>query len=345
MASEIVLWDPLNLADADYRIDFRFENTVNAPLPAGEVELLNSGQEIADVYTLVFTVVGPAVSVAVTCGAGSKNPYTQTGTSVTADGTTRNEDVIGGVSFAVAAGVATGWTGKISIGAIMTAAGATTDITNHGIVEAGASSTQTQIAAKNVGADDSVTTTIGAVPGFYWTPLDAYAFVKCINNHSDDTREHQAAKGDYTITFANWGDDAPSGKKKCDILVGGNTAVTTALFDGATAYEYGVTGYDDGNDYLQGLQITLQDTVADPTAVTVTLHVMDGDDWEELAADVAGAPGAWTTGDLTLTESGELAGTITAGNSALFWNRWNIPDGTSPDTLRMQRFSVRGLTV
>lgn len=344
MPSNIVLWDASNLSDPDGRIDVRYENTVNAPITAAA--LLDSGQEVADVYELTFTNNGAgSYSVDVVAGAGSKNPYHATGVAVVCDGSTPNKDIVGGVSITCSASVDTGWKAKIALGAIMTSAGATTDILNRGIIDAGTNSTQKQIAAKNAGDADSATTKIRAVPGFYWLPLDAVAFVKKIDNHTDDTREHMAAAGTYTITFANWGTDTGSGFKKADVYVNGNLAISTALFDGVTRYQYGVTGYDDVNDRLQGLAIILANTTADPTSTTVTLYVRDGWQWEELAPDNLGSPGTWITTDLTLTESGQVTGVIRTGQHADFWSRWNLPDAAAPGAIRLQRFSVRGRTI
>jgi hypothetical protein len=345
MPSNIVLWDPTAVADPDGRIDLRYENTVNAPLVS--VTLLDTGQEIAGDYTLVFTNLGGgSYSVAVTAGDGSKNPYHATGVPVVCDGSTVNKDVIGGLGIVVSASVDTGWTGKISLGAIMSSAGATTAVLNHGIVDAGTNSTQKQIAAKNVGDADSAQTKIRAVPGFYWTPLDAIAYVKKIDNHPDDVREHNAAKGTYSITFANRQYDGGTGKWTHDVYVNGNKAITAAQFDGTTEYGYGLDpAYDDMNDYLEGLSIIFENTTADPTSTTITLEVMDGWQWEELAEDVSGSPGTWTAADLTLTESGQATGIVRTGQHCDFWNRWNLPPSTSPDDLRIQRFSIRGRTI
>lgn len=348
MSADIMLRHPSDVATATGNLLLRHENTINAPITTATVKsstYSTNGQPIADTYQLDFTKVGAAFSVDVTCGEGSKNPYQATGISITCDGVTANDNVVPGIDLVFNAGIVTGWQAKVSIGAYMTAVPAITDVLNIGVVQSGSNSTQQKIAAVNIGADNSVDTTVSALPGMYWTPNTATNIVMLIDNHTDDTREHTATAGTYTITFANWGDDAPSGKKKCDILVGGNTAVTTALFDGTTRYQYGVAAYDDANDYLQGLSIMLQDTTDDPSAVTVTLVVRDGDDWCEFAEDNAGSPGSFATGSLTLTETGEAAGTITAGNLAYFWFRWNVPDSASPAAIRCMRAGIRGKSV
>lgn len=345
MASQIVLWDPTDLGDADGRLDYRYENTISTPVTAAEYIGWRSGQGIADTYELTFTVSG-GVTAAVVCGADVKNPFQSASVAITADGATWNY-VLPGWRFKVSSSVDTGHKAIFSNGAIMTAGGVTTDVLNRGVVEAGSTSTQKQIAAKNVGDADSVTTKIAAVPGFYWTPLSAVAFVYAILPHSDDTREHNAPSGTKAITFADWkdGTGAKTGFKTADIYVDGDLCVSDAMFDGSTRYEYGHADYDDANDYLQGQAIILENTTADPSAVTITLVTTDGHLWEELAPDNSGSPGTWVTGDLTLTESGQQSGTIRAGQSGKFWNRWAPPSSAEPSTIRVPKFIVRGLTV
>lgn len=349
MPSNIVLWDPASIADPDGRIDFRYENTQSTPIASASA--LENGQEISDVYELTFTNLGGgSFSVDVVAGAGSKNPNHATGVACVCDGATPNYDIIGGVALVFSASTDTGWKAKVAIGAIMTGAGATTDVLNRGIVDAGTSSTEKQIAAKNVGDAASATTHIRAVPGFYWTPWDRRDIVLLIDNHTDDTLEHNAGKGTYEITFTDWGDDAVTGFKKCNLYVakdGGAPvlAVTNAQFDGATRYQYGHADYNDTDDPLEGLSIILQNTSADPSAYTITLAVIDGWQWEELAEDLTGSPGSYGTGDLTLTQSGETSGVVQDGGNAKFWSRWNLPDDAEPDAIRTNRFSIRGRTI
>jgi len=109
-------------------------------------------------------------------------------------------------------------------------------------------------------------------------------------------------------------------------------------------YQYGITGYIDGGDYLPGLGISLIAN-GDPTSKTFTIHARGGDDWVEFAPDSSGSPGTWQSGPLTLTELGEGTGTVKAGGHAFFWIRVNVPDSTDPGDMRLVNLRARGLTV
>lgn len=344
MASQIVLWDPTDLADADGRIDCRWENVVNVPITAAE--FLGSGQAIADTYEIVFTNTGGVITAEITCGNDVKNPFQAAGVSIVADASTWNY-VIPGWRFKVSAAVDTNWEAVFANGVIVTGAGATTDVLNEGVIQAGASSAQQQVAAKNVGDADSVQTKVRAVPSRYWTPLSAYAYVSYILPHTDDSREHTAVAGIYTITFANFtdGTGAKAGFKVVDVLVGGVTAITAGMMSGAEDFQYGHADYNDAADPLQGLRLRLANTITDPTGVTITLVVLDGAQYVYLAPDVAGSPGSWTASDLSLTESGQASGTVRTGQHADFWEKWSPPDGTAPGTIRGWEYAIRGLTV
>jgi hypothetical protein len=345
MPAQIQLRYPADVGDPDGNLGLRWENTTNTPIVSATD--LENGQAVADIYTLAFTKSGVTVTVDVTPAEGSKNTYGAIGVTVTADGATENLNIVPGVSIVLSASIVTGWAGKVSVGARMTSAGATTDILNVGVVEAGSTNTPQRIAAVNVGADDSVQTTVDAVPGMYWSQAGAGDVVAEITNHSDDTREHLGVKGTYALTWANWQDGVGDyvGYKTADLYVDGNLAATTVPFDGTSRIQYGHAAYDDGNDRLTGLSIVHANSTDDPTGVTVTLVVGDGDDYVELAEDIAGSPGAYQTTPLTLTESGETAGTVTASSAAFFWFRWVLPDDATPDAIRLFRLSVRGLTV
>ena len=135
MASQIQLRYPADVADPDGNLALRWENTTNTPI-ASATDLEN-GQAVADIYTLAFTEAAGVVTVDITPGEGSKNPYGATGVTVTADDATENLNIVPGASIVLSSSIVTGWAAKVSFGARMTAAGATTDILNIGVIEAG----------------------------------------------------------------------------------------------------------------------------------------------------------------------------------------------------------------
>ncbi|KPJ83958.1 MAG: hypothetical protein AMS19_02635 [Gemmatimonas sp. SG8_23] len=342
MSAEIKFRHPNNWNDPVGNLELRFVNLVGTPIVS--VELDDSGQEIADVYELYFTATG-GPTVDVVAAAGDKNPNEATGVSITADGSTVNWNVIAGVGIVVSASVADDERARVTIGAYMVASGLVTEMLNFGVVASGSSSLERRIAAVNTGADDATDLEVAALPGFYFTPDDARDFVELIDNHSDESRETIAVTGTKTITFSNWGDGG-GGKKKADVYVNGSLCIATALFDGVTRYEYGVSGYVNATDLLKGLSIILADTTADPTSETITLEI-DGDTFDqvELAEDLTGAPGSWGPSAVPLTESGRPAGQITSGGLAYFWIRWSLPSSATLGDLRLVSVRARGNSI
>jgi hypothetical protein len=323
----------------------RAVNTLNTPIDSATWN--GSGRGWHGTYLLTFTKTGPTVTVDVEAqgqAADERNPYgDRSGLPVVADGSTPNVDIVPNVDLVISASVDTGWQGKVTIGNYLDGVGDHTEILEWEVVEAGLVSEQRQIACRNVGTQTAEDTEVFPLPGFTYDGVGSDTYVEAIRNHSDPDRHKLAPKGTKVITFANWEDDPPSGKKRADVLVDGNTAVTDALFDGVTVYEYGEpTGkYDDGNDYLEGLGIILPDIATDPTSSSITLTTRDGWAWVQFAPDVTGAPGTWEAAgdDLTL-------GNILAANHELFWARINLPGSVSPeDPGRQFNIRARGLSI
>ena len=302
MPATIVFRHPTDPGDPDENIATRFENTVNTPILSATY--LDNGQGIAGQYTLTFTNAAGSVSVAITC-PDSKNPYIGTAIPAVADGTTPNNDVLPGVSLVFDAATDTGWIAVVGLYCRTTSAGVMSRVLDFGTVTAGAASTEQRIAAVNVGDEQSEGTEVYALPSMYFTPADACDFIAEIRPHTDPTYHASAPKATLTVNFADW-KDAGGGKKSADVLVGGVKTIEDAIFDGSTRYQYGsANGYIDAVDGLEGLSLILADTVADPTSLTVTIVVMDGDQWLEFAPDSGGSAGAWQSTSLELTEIGE----------------------------------------
>jgi len=339
MSSEIQFRDASAPTDPDASLLARFENTINAPIVS--ISWLDNGQAIAGDYTIAAT---GASTVNVT-PEDPKNEHVATGVTVVADGATVNKDTLPGVGIVFSNSLASGWTAKVSVGALMDGAGATSRRFNVGTIEVGNLSAQRQIAARNVGTQDSNDTEVYALPGLFISGSGVELYVKFIKNHTDPARHALATPGDYVLS---WQDFIAGTPDTADLYVnkdggGANKAIEDATLD-ETMYQYGVTGYIDGGDYLPGMSIAHLDA-GDPTAKTFTIHVREGDDWVEFAPDSSGSPGAWQSGPLTLTESGKTTGTIEAGGHALFWIRLNIPDSAAPGDMRFAMLRSRGLTV
>lgn len=340
MSSDIELRDGGAPTDPDASLRARFENTINAPI--NSISWLENGEAIAGAYTVAAT---GASTVNVTC-EDPKNEHVGTGITVTADDATVNKNVVPGVGIVFSSSLASGWTAKVSVGALMDGAGATSRRLNVGTVQSGTTSTQRQIAARNVGTNDSSDTYVYALPGMFVDGVDVADWVLIVRPHSSTSRHALATPGDYVLTFSDFQTGSPD---TCDVYVnkdggGANKAIEDAKMDG-TVYEHGVSGYIDAGDYLPGMAFAFTNDPGDPTSKTFTIYVRESDDWCELAPDVTGAPGTWQAPPLQLTESGESTGVITASGHALFWMRMDVPGAAQPDDMRMALLRVRGLSV
>lgn len=339
MSSEIIFRDAASPADPDANLLLRYENTISTPI--NSVSWLGDGEAISDVYTIAATS-GSAVNVT---ADDAKNEVVGTGISVTADDSTINYGVVPGVGIVFSSSLASGWTGKISIGALMATDGSTSDRFNVGVVESDDISTQRRIVAVNVGTEASAETAVYALPGHFLED-NAQGWIEYLQNHTDPSRHALAEDGEYVITYGDYVAGSPD---TCDVYVnkdggGAVKAVEDALMDG-TLYQYGVSGYIDAQDKFKGLGFAFTNEPGDPSALTHTFHVREGYLYVELAPDVTGSPGTWQAPPLTLTESGETSGTVTASGTVNFWFRLNVPDTATPGDRKLFVLRARGLTV
>lgn len=335
MSSDIIFRDASAPSDPDANLLFRWENTVNTPIVSAT--WLDDGESISDVYTVAATS-SSAVNVT---ADDTKNEVVGTGISVTADDATVNYGVVPGVGIVFSSSLANGWTAKIGIGAFMATDGSTVDRFNIGVGESGSTTTQRRITAVNVGTESSASTAVYALPGSFIEKA-AQPWVVSLRPHTDPTYHASAVPTDDTITFADFQSATPN---TADVLVNSVKTIEDAKLDGSELYQYGSgNGYIDGVDGFQGLGIVFADN-GDPTSQSLDFYVRDSDDWIEFAPDVTGSPGTWQSGPLTLTESGETSGTITAAGTVNFWVRMVIPSSTSPGDRRLFLLRARGLTV
>ena len=344
MSAQLVLRLASQVGQAVGNLQLRAVNTVNTPI-VGTPTWLASGVAIADDYTLtVLSAVAGVVVVKVECN--TKNPYQSiSGVSATADGATVNKDLIPGVGIVLSASCDIGWKALVTVGAYMDNSGVITDVVGFGVVQSGMTSAGVRVCWENIGDAPAQNCVAYSLPGLFFYGSSYRTFIQSITPHSDPARHKLAPAANSTITFANWATDVPSGKKKADILVNGATAVVGALFNGSTVYQYGsANGYDDAHDYLAGLAIVLCDTVSDPSTASITLSVASGWDWVQYAPDVSGAPGTYANQDLTLTESGQASGTVTASHAAFFWVRWAPPGAAQAGDMRKMVQRSMGLT-
>ena len=337
MSSEIMLRDAAAPTDPDSDLLLRWENTVSTPIVSASYPA--NGKAVAGVYTIVGAS-GTTINIT---AEDPKNELVGTGITVVADDSTPND--LGFGSFVFSSSLAAGWTAKASVGALMATDGSTSRRLNIGTVIAGNTSTQRKVTAVNVGTEDSAETKVYGLPGYFVEGAGVEDYIAYIRNHSDPARHALAIAGDYEISF---GDHKTGPPETNDVYIddggGAVKCIEDAKMDG-TLYEYGVAGYIDAADELKGLAIAFTSDPGDPTSKTFDLHVRDSSAWLEFAPDVAGSPGTWSAGPLTLTESGEVSGVITPSGQVHFWVRSVVPSSASPGDMRLHVYRVRGLTV
>lgn len=343
MSADFILRDSNDPTDPDENIEVRFENTVNTPIVS--VTPRNDGRSIGGEYSCEFTESGGSVTVDVTCNP--KNTIAlATGESVVADGVTANPDMIPGYDVVLSASIVSGWEAEVSVAQRMTASAVISNRLFHGVVTAGTTTTGYQFAFCNTGSSSGQDCEVTILPGFYYTYS---AFIDSIFNHTDDTRDKMAISilGDSVLSWSAWADGVGdnAGYKTADFYVGGVKCIDTCRFDGSTIYQYGESnGYIDGTDALPGLGIIFPLTTADPSSASSTLTVTDSYTWVELAPDVSGSPGTYAAGDLTVTETGQAPGVVTASGYGEFWARLAMPASASPGDQRAFNVVLRGLT-
>ena len=334
MSSQIIIRDAAAPTDPNSNLQFRWENTVSTPV--NSATWLDDGEAFSDVYTVTAT---SATAVNVTAD-DPKNDVVGTGINVVADGATVNYGVVPGIGIVFSSSLANGWTSKFGIGALMDTGGATSDRLNVGIVESGDMSTQRRCVAYNVGSEASAESEVVALPGHFLED-NAQPWIKKLDNHTNPARHASATEDDLDITYSGFVGGSPD---TADVLVDGVKTIEDAELDGQTLYQHGVPGYIDAQDKFKGMGVIFEAN-GDPSAQTHTYHVRKGYESVEFAPDVTGSPGTWQSGPLTLTESGEVTGTITASGYAHFWVRMNVADSESPGDRRLYNLRARGLTV
>jgi hypothetical protein len=321
--------------------------------PITAMTTLNDGRAVAGIYYITFASVVPGSTA--TCKVStsdSNNPYKNTSGGTVAlndpqSGSgvgTRQDQIIGGVGlyFSNSANFSSSWTATVVIGGYFDAGGTETQVTSFGILTAGTTSSQKKIGVKNTGDQNCEQSILGTYPGVYY---------KHINNspvYKIRVSSKTATAGKYVISCSNYnGGVSPhtvdvyvtqyaynSATDAYDTLVQASTLKASAVnCDIVTEY----------TTIISGTQMTFNTNISGGTQVTnVYLESATG---VEIAPDVTGSPGSWTSSnDVTLTESGGgTSGRIQPNNTAYFWVRVVTSTSDSPGNLR--KFILRPLAV
>lgn len=310
----------------------RLTNTSGNPLVSAVDN--QSGEAIADIYTMTFSAVIAGTSANVTLGTQSpNNKYKGRVRAVALDGVTVHNDVIPGLGivFSANGGFLGTWTATVYVGTFF----GTFDAFGAG---AGVPTAGERIRVQNTGT--------GIVSGAKAQlekrallrrhtgnalssikPFAEGATVKVVGGTNQVTN--------YALTIANIA-GAGAGKT-CDLAIDGVTFGAASIRDLSTGGLVSGVGLKAvaGQTYrvvtgaLTDLEFSIDPTCANGDRANVTIWL---DSFVQIAPDVAGAEGAYGTADVVLTEVGQAAGTISPAAYAYFWRRTSVPAGGNSES-------------
>lgn len=282
------------------------------------------GELIAGVYDLTFANVVPGVSADVTVVASSaNNPYNRTTVGVALDGSTVYSDLVGGADlvFSGSGSFSNTWASQIRCGLDF-------GVFNAFPPDAGTPSDSRQIQIENDGAANAegcVARLLTMAKRFRKNVSEVvFALVKPFAENATEKLD-----GDKVIPYeASVENVSGSGSgKTMDLKFDGATVTVKNLTTQATAASTGlnvVDRYRVTTGDLQDLVFKLSQDASEDDVENVLIFEPR---FTEIAEDVGGGPGTFGTSDVTLTESGQSSGVITAGGFGYVHVRVTVPDG------------------
>lgn len=306
----------------------RYANTSGAAIAA--VSDLNTGEALADEYSLILSAVGGGTGTVTVDTLSPNNPYKgRVVSGVVLNGATVNTNVIPGIGIVFAGASANGNAGTVYVGLYLGAfdafgvdAGQPFAVTRHRVVNTGS----------------------GPVSNALASLLTHSVMLRQIGNalsrvapFADGATEKET--GDRTQPY-NLVISAVAGSgagKTCSLSVDGVVVPAAQLTDlntGAAVSGVGLKAIS-GQSYrfadphaLEGLEFSIDPNCANGDEANVLIfnvrHI-------QIAREVAGAPDAadWGTDPVTLTQSGQAAGTIQPAGEAFFYTRVVVASGSS----------------
>jgi hypothetical protein len=311
--------------------DVKTTNSTGTPIVSATFN--GDGRAAADIYLLTFASVVAGVSANVTVNASGNNPYRAT-RAVALDGVTVHKDVIPGLDiiFSVNAGFTNSWAAELDLGEW------------EGTYDAFGAGAGTPSAGKRERVQNTGTGVVSAakarlLPIVVWVKKVGVVFAK-VGRFAEGSTEKLAGGGSvrvmpYVMSIANI---AGSGAgKTCDIRVDGvafGAGTLTDLSTGGAVSGIGVKavagqGYRVNSGALTGVEFYIDPACSNADTANLLIFASR---FVQIAPDVAGAAGTYGTADVTLTEAGQAAGSITAGGLAYYWKRNVVPAGGNPES-------------
>lgn len=299
----------------------RLTNQTGTPVVSATAN--GDGGAIAGVYSLTFDASDPGVDATVKVNADSvNNPnIDQTGKTVLLDGTTAYHNIIRGVDivFDDDAGFLNTWTAQIKVGLSFGAAQA------FG-ASAGIPGTSRKVRVENTGSENAsncLAELVNIVK--HWAKVGTifarvFPFAEAATEKLTDGQVSP-----YAITVDNV--TGSGAGKTMDVLFDGSPLSVINLTDSTTGTSEGLNVVDryritGGN--LEDVEFILSEDATDSDTANILIFSTR---FMQIAPDESGSPGTFGTADVDLTETGESAGTITAGGFADFHVRILVTDG------------------
>lgn len=292
------------------------------------------GRAIADVYALAFSDVVAGVSATVTATTTSpNNPYgiaPNNTHAVILDGLTVHTDIIPGVSliFSASGTFTAAWTVTVNVGEFL----GTFDAFGGG---AGVPSAGVRHQVYNDGTGAVSNAKARLLPIVKWAAKTGIVFYG-VKPFAEGATQKTAGGGSVRVMPYVISISATAGAgagKTCTVSVDGVAFPAASLVDlsnGATQDGTGVKAVAGGAWYrvatgnLTGVEFAIDPAVADGDVANLLVFAPQ---FVQTAPDVAGAAGAYGTGDVVLTQAGQGAGVIQSTGVAYYWRRILVPAG------------------
>lgn len=306
--------------------DVRGSNTAGTPLVSAE--LSNTGEEIADEYTLTVSARSGGTGTVTVASDSANNPYDgNVKTGVNFDDTTEYDDIIPGVILVFDNAGANGNTALIIVGS------------PHGSFDASGVGAGTPTAGirhrvLNNGASDVANAEAQLLTQVIWVRIVNQVF-SYVAPFADAATEKTAGGGSsrvmpYVLTIS--GVSGAGASKVATLSVDGVAFGADTLLDlttGTTVSGTGIKAISPAYVYrvvdgpLEGMEFALDAGVANSDEANVLIFPSR---YVQIAEDVAGVEGTYGTTPVELTESGQSAGVITATTGvAYYWARFLVP--------------------
>jgi hypothetical protein len=296
----------------------RYTNQTGTPIVSATD--LNTGEAIADKYSLAFTSVVATTSATVTVTGAPTNPYTGNSASVSLNSSTVYTEIIPGIAlvFSNAFNFANTWLAQVRLGSALgalqafgTGIGAPTLAIRH----------QVQNLATQPTAGALVSLVNNAIQiktvGSIFASIQQFA-------PGSTMKLSSGACAPYHITVS--GVSGSGASKIATVNIDGSPVT---VLDPVTNTSISSTGlHCDGRSYTvqsggcTGLVFILDENLTGSSTASVSIFDVTGQDVAlQIAPDISGLPGTFGSSGVTLTETGQSGGVITSNGLAYYWQR------------------------